>query len=243
MATISLAKLALTATATATVAIAVPATANAGVWPSFQTPSGNIMCWIAENTAACSIIDYTYADRQRPADCSPAEWPSTFWLSEGKPASVDCSDEPPGTYTGMRAHVALDYGQTKSVGVMSCASEPSSVTCTDASTGHSFRVSRDSYELGWPGSVTKRNLFVRAAVATAILSAAGCSVDSHGASPTTATAMSSTCPTTSEASHAVTYSSQVVLPFGDNINHLAPVAADTDGDLYVADDFKSQVLK
>jgi hypothetical protein len=48
----------------------------------------------------------------------------------------------------LRTSVTLDYGQTKSVGVMTCASEPSGVTCTDTSTGHFFRVSRDSYELG-----------------------------------------------------------------------------------------------
>ena len=118
MSTISLAKLALTATATAAVAIALPATANAGVPPSFQTPSGNMMCWIADNAATCSIADYTYGERQRPSDCSLAEWPNHFWLSEGKSATVDCSDTPPGTYHGLRTDRTLDYGQTKSVGVM-----------------------------------------------------------------------------------------------------------------------------
>jgi hypothetical protein len=141
-------KLSVIAAATIAATIALPATAHAGVPPSFQTPSGNIMCWIADDTAACRIVDYTHPAQQRPSDCSSAEWPSTFWLSQGKPASVDCSDDPPGTYHGMRTSVTLDYGQTKSVGLMTCASEPSGVTCTDASTGHFFRVSRDSYELG-----------------------------------------------------------------------------------------------
>lgn len=148
MTTISRTKLTLTAMATAAVAIALPATANAGVPPSFQTPSGNISCWIADNAATCSIDDYTYGERQRPANCSPAEWPNGFWLSEGKPATVDCNSYPPGTHHGLRTNTTLDYGQTKSVGVMTCTSEPSGVTCTDTSTGHFFRVSRDSYELG-----------------------------------------------------------------------------------------------
>jgi hypothetical protein len=148
MTTLSRTKLALTATAAAAAAIALPATANAGVPPSFQTPSGNIMCWIADDAAACSIVDYTYGDRQRPSDCGPDEWPNHFWLFEGKPVSVDCSDTPPGTYHGLRTDRTLDYGQSKSVGVMTCASELSGVTCTDTSTGHFFRVSRDSYELG-----------------------------------------------------------------------------------------------
>jgi len=42
----------------------------------------------------------------------------------------------------------LDYGQTRSVGTLSCDSEPSGVTCTDSSTGHFFRVSSDSLQLG-----------------------------------------------------------------------------------------------
>jgi hypothetical protein len=42
----------------------------------------------------------------------------------------------------------LDYGQTHSVGAMTCESEPSGMTCTDTSSGHYFRVSQESYEGG-----------------------------------------------------------------------------------------------
>jgi hypothetical protein len=35
-----------------------------------------------------------------------------------------------------------------SIGAITCDSEPSGVTCTNSSTGHFFRVSRESYELG-----------------------------------------------------------------------------------------------
>ncbi len=42
----------------------------------------------------------------------------------------------------------LDYGQTYSQGAITCDSEVSGVTCTDTSTGHFFRVSRETYELG-----------------------------------------------------------------------------------------------
>lgn len=146
MTTVTRTKLALTAMATAAVAIGLPATANAGIPPSFQTPSGNIMCWIADNAATCRIVDYTYSAQQQ--DCPSPGGPNGFWLKEGMPAVLECSDNPPGTYTGLRAHVTLDYGQTKAVDVMTCASEPSGVTCTDTSSGHFFRVSRDSYELG-----------------------------------------------------------------------------------------------
>ena len=140
-------KLALTATAAAAAAVALAATAHAGVPPSFQTPSGNILCWIADDAATCRIIDYTYAASQAEACSSPGS-PNGFWLDDGKSAVLSCGTEPPGTYSGLRAHTTLDYGQTRSVGVMTCASEASAVTCTDSSTGHFFRVSRDSYQLG-----------------------------------------------------------------------------------------------
>jgi hypothetical protein len=42
----------------------------------------------------------------------------------------------------------FDYGQAKSVGTFTCDSELSGVKCTDNITGHYFRVSRDSYDLG-----------------------------------------------------------------------------------------------
>src|SRR5689334_15549661 len=117
----NIAKLTLTAAATIAATIALPATAQAGVPPSFQTPSGNIMCWMAENDADCRIIDYTYSVTQRPSDCGSGEWVNGFWLAAGKPTRLDCSDDAPGTYHGMRTHVTLDYGQTQSVGVMTCA--------------------------------------------------------------------------------------------------------------------------
>ena len=42
----------------------------------------------------------------------------------------------------------LDFGQTRSVGTITCDSEESGVTCTDTATYHFFRVSPESYDLG-----------------------------------------------------------------------------------------------
>src|SRR5437763_1407296 len=120
MTTMSRAKLGLTATAAAAAAIELPATANAGIPPSFQTPSGNIMCWVDNDAAACRIVDYTYSVQQQ--DCASPGWPDRFWLEEGMPAVLKCDSASPGTYTGLRTSVTLDYGQTRSVGVMTCAS-------------------------------------------------------------------------------------------------------------------------
>jgi hypothetical protein len=137
----------LIAAATPAVAIALAAPAHAGVPPTFQTPSGNIQCWVAENTAACEIIDHTYALPPRD-DCTAPGFGNSVWLNEGKEPFLPCDTDQPGDYHGMRSHVTLDYGQTKSAGVMSCDSEEAGVTCTDSSTGHFFTVSRDTLQLG-----------------------------------------------------------------------------------------------
>ena len=59
----------------------------------------------------------------------------------------------PGRHAGVRRHKwaalpTLDYGQTRCLGPITCDSEPTGMTCTDTSTGHFLRVSRESYQLG-----------------------------------------------------------------------------------------------
>src|SRR5262249_4012678 len=49
--------------------------------------------------------------------------------------------------------------------------------------------------------------------------------------------------TTTQPLHQVSYSAQVVMPFGDNINHPAGVAVDTPGNVYVLDYYYGHVWK
>ena len=66
-----------------------------------------------------------------------------FYLTQGGEAGFGCYGQefPPVNET-------LAYGQARSFGSITCESQPAGVTCTDSATGHYFRVSRDSYELG-----------------------------------------------------------------------------------------------
>jgi len=69
-----------------------------------------------------------------------------FYVSKGEPGKLGC-------YEGLSDFKrtlpkTLDYGQSESLGPMTCVSETSGVTCTDTVTGHFFRVSRETYELG-----------------------------------------------------------------------------------------------
>jgi len=137
----------LIAVAPPVVSIALAVPAHAGVPPTFQTPSGNILCWVAENTATCRTVDHTFALPPR-GDCTEPGFGNSVWLDEGKEPFLPCDTEQPGAYHGMRSHVTLDYGRTKSAGVMSCESEDLGVTCIDSGTGHFFHVSRDALQLG-----------------------------------------------------------------------------------------------
>ena len=124
-------------------AIALSAAAHADS-EQFQSPSGNIACDISAGGVACDIRDYTYQPPPPPLCAQHISWGNRFTLDQGKPAAIVCH----GDTVRVPGEPTLDFGQTKSVGTLSCDSEPSGMKCTDSSTGHYFRVSRDSYDLG-----------------------------------------------------------------------------------------------
>jgi hypothetical protein len=106
-----------------------------------------------KSSAGCEIREYTWT----AADCGFAGPRDAFLLDEGKPASAICDANKdfrtkqliPGRGTRFVPGLpTLDYGQASSAGTITCDSETSGVTCTDTSTGHFFRVSRESYKLG-----------------------------------------------------------------------------------------------
>lgn len=147
----------------ASVILAAPGHADFN-YARFQSPSGDIMCVMQRNhdrddpasygkgEGTCQVQHPTYAmpPRQyvggdgRPSTCWSAEWGSQISLPEGVPPHLDCI----GDVVALPPLPTLDVGQSKSLGAITCTSEPSAVTCTDASSGRFFRVSRDSYQLG-----------------------------------------------------------------------------------------------
>ena len=131
--------------ATAAIALPLAATAHADDTITFQSPSGNIRCDIFDSPAPealCQIGEYTYA----PPPATPCDLGHDFRLDQGKPAYLSCRYS--ALNSGFGPWPTLDYGQRRSLGPITCDSEPSGVTCTHTSTGHFFRVSRDSYQLG-----------------------------------------------------------------------------------------------
>ena len=130
----------------------------------FQSPSGDIVCVLLRNPnhwdqanygkgdGTCQVRDpayevpsrqYVAADGQT-STCYLALWGRQFALPQGQPPHLTCT----GSELVGPPLETLDYGQTRSLGTITCASEPTAMTCTDTSTGRFFRVSRDGYQLG-----------------------------------------------------------------------------------------------
>ena len=98
-------------------------------------------------SAVCKLQDHTWvAPPPAGGDCEYSG--HDLKLSQGH---VPCAGVWPSQIFLMPYYdkvPTLSYGQTHTVGTITCDSEPPGVACTDSSTGHFFRVSRESYQLG-----------------------------------------------------------------------------------------------
>jgi len=125
-------------------------------YQQFASPSGNIRCILDGQDgpapiALCQIADHNYVvpPGSTRDDSSGVPCPDSgrdFRLDPGKPGFLRCSYSALGS--GLGSWPTLDYGQRRSLGPITCDSEPSAMRCTDSGSGHFFRVSRDSYQLG-----------------------------------------------------------------------------------------------
>jgi hypothetical protein len=149
----------IAAVSISTAATALPSAAIAHAdnnYQQFASPSGHIRCILNGQDAPapivqCAIGDYTYA--ALPGSTSDggacpygSDLGRDFRLDQGKPTYLTCSYSALGS--GFGPWSTVDYGQTRSLGPITCDSELSGVTCTDTSSDLFFRVSRDSYQLG-----------------------------------------------------------------------------------------------
>jgi hypothetical protein len=140
---------------TAIAAAAIGSAGNAQANPysaQFQSPSGDISCnlvnspptdrlGLGKNFVQCDIVNQSWVP-PRPPPQGRDDATSTVVLMRGQLPIVGYS---PGT---LAASDPVNYDQPLSAGAIACSSEQAAVKCTDVSTGHFFRVSKESYELG-----------------------------------------------------------------------------------------------
>lgn len=123
------------------VALASAAPAIGQDFITFQSPSGNIHCYIATDEfaeARCDIIDFIPSFHTAPKDCE-LDWGNAFFVEPKGRGILGCVGD---TTINPTAPV-LEYGQEIRAKGFTCRSETSGMTCTNA-TGGGFAVSRAS---------------------------------------------------------------------------------------------------
>jgi len=124
-----------------------PASARADVVDEFQSPTGDVYCQMAVNNGVAAVAcegGGPYA-APKPACAAHLAWGDRFVLTQGEAPVSHCHGD---TIRTNPPVPILDYGQTRTVGDITCDNEPSDVTCTDAGTGHFFTMSAISNTLG-----------------------------------------------------------------------------------------------
>lgn len=137
---------ALAATMTAVPGTSAVAKADPNETFTFQTPSGNMACYLgpAERDGTNGEVgEHTYSAPPPSPTCHLA-WGDRFVLAQGSQPVLSCH----GDTLRSAGLQRLDYSETAFSGAIRCSIESAGVTCTDTTTGHFFQLSRESYELG-----------------------------------------------------------------------------------------------
>ncbi len=136
-------------------AAAVAATLNApsvhaDVVGDFKTPSGNIYCQFAtdlrDGTPAVACEGGGPQAGPEPDCAARFPWGDRFIMTQGEGIESPCHTDT--IRSNQPLAPVLDYGQTRSIGTITCDSETTGLTCTDSSTGRYFSMSREANVLG-----------------------------------------------------------------------------------------------
>ena len=118
--------------------LATPAVADDFVY--FHSPSGNIACALMSGEfagARCDMRSLTQSFPKRPSDCE-LDWGDSFAIDAGaRQGVVLCHGD---TVMDPNAMV-LGYGQSATLGEITCTSESSGMTCLNAK-GHGFSIAK-----------------------------------------------------------------------------------------------------
>jgi hypothetical protein len=110
---------------------------------SFNSPSGNIGCYIDPSTVRCDIQERNWAPPPKPASCNEnINWGQGLTLNAGEPATFVCAGD-----TALTTGNPLAFGDKIVAGSIECSSAPSGITCWDFQYGGEFSISREAYHL------------------------------------------------------------------------------------------------
>ena len=107
----------------------------------FQTPSGNIGCYVSARAARCDIRERNWDPPQADEPCE-LDYGQGIALSASGKADFVCAGD-----TALGGPATLDYGAVSRRGSLRCRSGMKGITCSDAASGHGFYLSRESYRI------------------------------------------------------------------------------------------------
>lgn len=109
----------------------------------FNSPSGNIGCYIDPSTVRCDIRERDWSPPPRPASCNEnVSYGQGLMLNAGEPARVVCAGD-----TALTTGNTLGFGDKIVAGSIECTSAESGITCWDFQYGGEFSISREAYHL------------------------------------------------------------------------------------------------
>lgn len=109
---------------------------------AFRSPSGNIGCYIAPDSARCDIRERNWTPPAPPADCD-LDYGQGVEVGPTGAASLVCAGDTAFDATSP----ALAYGESIQAGVIRCTSSESGMDCTSTASGHAFTISREAYRV------------------------------------------------------------------------------------------------
>ncbi len=133
---------ATTTTTDATDGSPPPADVTVDESAAFQTPSGNIGCFIDKRQVRCDIDKRSWKPTPAPSDCQ-LDYGQGISLTAGAGAEFVCAGD---TVLGSGGQT-LEYGQAIAAGLLRCESAEDGLTCTDTENGSGFFLSQESYRI------------------------------------------------------------------------------------------------
>lgn len=106
----------------------------------FQSPSGNIGCFVDASGARCDIRQRSWTPPPKPAACD-------LDYGQGIEVSSDHADFVCAGDTTLGAGPPLPFGSSSQRGVFICESASAGMTCHETRHGHGFFISRESFRL------------------------------------------------------------------------------------------------
>ncbi|MBS1838482.1 MAG: hypothetical protein JST64_12390 [Actinobacteria bacterium] len=115
----------------------------------FLSPSGNIFCQMEGGSVLCALSESEIKVSQEVRDQCGTDIGDAILLEVGRPAVLHCHGDPAFLATpGLMGDVPkLEYGRSVTVAPFTCWIRTSGVRCVDSTTGHGFRIARESYDL------------------------------------------------------------------------------------------------